>query len=147
LKDRIYLGFDYGEKNIGVAVGHSETGMAQPLTCIKVVRSEPAWQDIAELIEEWKPDTLVLGLPLNMDGSPSATGGAARAFGQRLHDRYNLPVTMVDERLTTNAALNSLTDAGVASKRQKQKKDMLAAQIILQSFLNDSLRSARDDER
>ena len=95
MKDKTYLGFDYGEKNIGVAVGHSQTRLAQPLTRIQVIRGEPAWQDIAGLIKEWKPDALILGLPLNMDGSPSATGAAARAFGQRLHDRYNLPVTMV----------------------------------------------------
>lgn len=133
-----YLGFDYGDKYIGVAVGQALTRLAQPLTAIAVRNAEPDWAQLTKIIEEWRPQALVVGLPLNMDDSENAMTQAAKRFGNRLNGRYNLPVHMVDERLTSVTAKNALLEAGVSLKRSnKTKIDRLAAQTILQAFLNE----------
>lgn len=138
------LGFDYGEKTIGVAVGNTQTRQAHPLTTLRVVRGQPDWGAVAALVEEWRPVALVVGLPLNMDGSDNPVTPAARKFGNRLRGRYNLPVHMVDERLTTRNARTDLVDAGVSVKRHVSLLDKLAAQTILQSFLNELPGTDRD---
>jgi putative holliday junction resolvase len=134
---RSFLAFDYGEKYIGVAVGSSHTRLAEPVTTLRGSAKNPDWQRILQLIEEWRPQALVVGLPLNMDGSDNPMTRAARSFGQRLKERYNLPVHMVDERLSTLAARDILNEAGVPMRRHKTRLDKLAAQTILQSFLNE----------
>ncbi|MEJ2106537.1 MAG: Holliday junction resolvase RuvX [Acidiferrobacteraceae bacterium] len=134
---RNLLGFDYGEKTIGVAVGNTGTGQAHPLTEIGRVRGQPDWDAIAGLVQEWNPVALVVGLPLKMDGSDNPVTGAARKFGNRLHERYNLPIYMVDERLTTREARSDLIDAGVPVRRHKPVLDRLAARSILQTFLSE----------
>jgi putative Holliday junction resolvase len=97
----------------------------------------PDWGVVDRLIAEWRPAGLVVGLPLNMDDTPNRLTRAARRFGEALKARYNLPVHMVDERLTTLSAKRDLYDAGVPAKHHKRHLDRLAAQAILQSFLND----------
>jgi putative pre-16S rRNA nuclease len=120
-----------------VAVGSRHSGLAQPLARLTARGDEPDWVGIARLIEEWQPEAVVVGLPLNMDGSANAMTRAARAFGEAIRARYNLPVHMVDERLSTRAATDRLLDAGVPLKRHKYEIDKHAAQTILQAFLND----------
>jgi putative Holliday junction resolvase len=132
-----FLAFDYGEKYIGVAVGSRHSRLAEPLTTLRGSAKNPDWVRISQLIEEWQPDALVVGLPLNMDGSNNPMTRAARAFGQRLKDRYNLPVHMVDERLSTLVARDTLNEAGVPMRRHKSHLDKVAAQTILQAFLNE----------
>jgi len=134
---RTYLAFDYGEKYIGVAVGSRHSRLAEPLTTLRGSAKNPDWVRVSQLIEEWRPDALVVGLPLNMDGSDNPMTRAARAFGQRLKDRYNLPVHMVDERLSTLVARDILNEAGVPMRRHKSRLDKVAAQTILQAFLNE----------
>ena len=95
------LGFDYGTRQIGVAVGQTLTGSAQPLLVLKARDGVPDWRQIAALIDEWKPDALVVGLPLNMDGTPSDMSARAEKFARRLEGRYRLTVHCVDERLST----------------------------------------------
>ena len=142
MKSHTVLAFDYGEKFIGVAVGSTQSGLAQALTTVNATKKGPDWAEITGLIAEWEPDWLVVGLPLNMDGTESELTRAARRFGDRLKGRYNLPVHMVDERLTTIAAKTMLTDSGRSGKRQhKPDIDKLAAQAILQSFFEDRSRS------
>ena len=136
-KAATFLAFDYGEKYIGVAVGSRHTRQAEPLTTLRGSAKNPDWVRISRLIGEWHPDALVVGLPLNMDGSTNPMTRAARAFGQRLQDRYNLPVHMVDERLSTLAAREILNEAGVPMRRHKTRLDKVAAQTILQAFLNE----------
>lgn len=139
-----YLGFDYGEKYLGIAVGQAHTRMAQPLTAIAVRNAEPDWTQLTKIIEEWRPQALIVGLPLNMNDSENAMTVAAKRFGNRLNGRYNLPVHMVDERLTSVTAKNALLEAGVALKRRnKTKIDRLAAQTILQAFLDELPREGR----
>lgn len=141
------LGFDYGEKYIGVAVGQTLTRLAQPLTTLKMHGREPDWTRIGALITEWSPAALIVGLPLNMDDSENAMTRAAKTFGNRLHGRYNLPVHMVDERLTSVTAKNALIEAGLTLRprnprqhsraRAKSRIDQLAAQTILQAYLDE----------
>jgi putative Holliday junction resolvase len=132
-----YLAFDYGEKYIGVAVGSSHSRQAEPVTTLRGSAKNPDWVGISRLIGEWRPDALVGGLPLNMDGSDNPVTRAARSFGQRLKERYNLPVHMVDERLSTLVARDILNEAGVPMRRHKSRLDQVAAQTILQAFLNE----------
>ncbi len=138
-----FLGFDVGERYLGVAVGSRHTRLAEPLATLHVARKTPDWQALDRLVAEWKPAGLVVGLPLNMDGSPNRMTRMARAFGDQLAERYNLPVHMVDERLSTRAAVDSLIEAGVPVRRHREKVDRLAAQTILQSFLNEPPGNAR----
>lgn len=132
-----FLGFDYGRRHTGVAVGSRHSGVAQPLALLTAHGKEPDWDRIGRLIEEWRPEALIVGLPLNMDGSENEMTRAARRFGDNLKARYNLPVHMVDERLSSRAATDMLLEAGVPLKRHKHQIDKRAAQTILQAFLND----------
>jgi len=135
---RTYLGFDYGSKHLGIAVGSTATGAARPLDTVAVRQGLPDWPALDRHIKEWQPGALIVGLPLNMDGSDNDMTRAARKFGQRLHARYNLPVHMVDERLTSVDAKNALVEARVPWKHRKARVDKLAAQNILQAYLDES---------
>ncbi|MDH3670023.1 MAG: Holliday junction resolvase RuvX [Gammaproteobacteria bacterium] len=136
-----FLAFDYGKTSIGVAVGSTLSGQAQDLATVKSVSGQPDWKHISTLVQEWQPQGLVVGLPLNMDDSESPTTTAAREFGNRLGDRYNLSVHMVDERLTTVAARRSLAQSAVPMRRHKSRLDRVAAQTILQTFLDEQTRA------
>ncbi len=137
MKDRFFLGFDYGEKTIGVAIGNNRTSQARPLMTLAVHRQQPDWAAVSQLIETWRPAALIVGLPLNMDDSANPMTKLANKFGKRLAGRYNLPIHMVDERLTSREARLDLSDAGISVTRHKEKVDELAAQSILQTFLNE----------
>lgn len=137
MKANTYLAFDFGRKHIGVAVGRSASRLAQALDTVAARNELPDWDHITRLIEEWQPCALVVGLPLNMDDTENDMTRAAKKFGNRLRARYNLPVHMVDERLTSVAAKNVLIEAGVPQKQHKSKLDRLAAQTILQAFLDE----------
>jgi len=133
---RTFLGFDFGMKNIGVAVGQELTKTANPLTVIKAREGIPNWDQIKTLLDQWNPQLLVVGLPLNMDGSEQEMTAAARRFGNRLNGRFHIPIDWQDERLTTFEALDQL---GIRSKMQSNKRedvDRISAQLILQSWLN-----------
>ena len=127
------LAFDYGEKHIGVAVGQTLTGTANPLESIRVTRSHPDWAAISRIVNTWQPDALVVGLPLNMDGTEQTLTRRARRFANQLLGRYRLPMHLVDERLTTREARNRLACAGRAGADDHP----VAAQIILESWLNE----------
>ena len=127
------LAFDYGEKNIGVAVGQTLTGTANPLETIRVAGSSPDWDAISRMVKTWKPDALVVGLPLNMDGTEQKVTRRARRFSDQLFGRYRLPVHLVDERLTTREARDRLAAEGRAGSDDHP----VAAQIILESWLNE----------
>jgi len=127
------LGFDYGYKRIGVAVGQTLTGTATPLGIVRVSARTPDWEAIAELIRVWQPDTLVVGMPLNMDGTEQATTHAARRFADELGAHCGLPVHTADERLTTVEARRRLAQAG----RAVDAHDPVAAQVILEAWLDE----------
>ncbi|RKZ88702.1 MAG: Holliday junction resolvase RuvX [Gammaproteobacteria bacterium] len=133
---RTLLGFDFGLKNIGVAVGQELTQTANPLTVIKARDGIPDWDKIEALLDQWQPQLLIVGLPLNMDDSEQEMTAASRRFGNRLHGRFQIPVEWQDERLSTYEALNQL---GIRNKMQSNNRgdvDRISAQLILQSWLN-----------
>lgn len=127
-----YLAFDFGTKHIGVAVGQTISESAQGLCQIKAQDGIPEWEELDKLIKEWKPDALVIGLPLNMDGSESQMSARARKFHNRLADRYTLPCYMMDERLSSREVKSRQTDSG---KNLSQEIDSLAAAVILESWM------------
>lgn len=133
---RTLLGFDFGMKNIGIAVGQELTHTANPLTAIKARDGIPDWEQIRKLLDEWKPQLLIVGLPLNMDGTEQEMTAAARRFGNRLNGRFNIPVEWQDERLTTYEALDQMGIRSKMDSRQRSDVDQLSAQLILQSWLN-----------
>lgn len=135
-KSRTILGFDYGMKNIGIAVGQEITATANPLTVIKARDGIPNWDEVKKLLDEWQPDLLVVGLPLNMDGSEQEMTAAAKRFGNRLNGRFNIPVEWVDERLSTFEALDQMGIRSKMDARQRSEVDRISAQLILQSWLN-----------
>lgn len=133
---RTFLGFDFGMKNIGVAVGQDLTHTANPLTVIKARKGIPNWGQIQALIDQWQPQQLIVGLPFSMDGTEQEMTQAARRFGNRLNGRFHLPVEWQDERLSTFETLDQL---GIQSKMQSNNRedvDRISAQLILQSWLN-----------
>jgi putative holliday junction resolvase len=130
------LAFDFGEKRIGVAVGDATVGISHPLQTISSESNEGRFAIIAALIAEWRPTQLVVGLPSYPDGKEHELSRLCRKFAQRLHGRFGLPVTMVDERFSSAEASQSLREAGIGGRKQKPMLDQVAAQLILQSFLD-----------
>lgn len=141
----VVLGFDYGAKRIGVAVGQSLTGTATGLATLHNGPQGPAWDALDKLIAQWQPAALLVGLPLNMDGTSHAMTRAARGYAATLTERYGLPVHMVDERLSSVEAEERLNATGRASRRHsrsakeaaREALDRAAAQVIVQSWFAD----------
>ncbi|MDE1183009.1 Holliday junction resolvase RuvX [Paraburkholderia sp.] len=131
-RDTTLLGFDYGEKRIGVAVGNSLTRSARPLVVVPNRNREYRFEAVGKLIDEWKPDALVVGLPMHPDGTPHERTQLAKRFGNQLNGRFNLPVTFVDERYSSVEA-----EAGIrAGRGRAEMLDAEAASIILQQYLD-----------
>jgi putative Holliday junction resolvase len=139
-KSRTFLAFDYGTKRIGVAVGQELTGTATALSTVRATDGKPDWDAITKLIEQWQPDEVVVGLPLNMDGTDSELSRRAQRFGNQLHGRYNLRAHFMDERLSSMQAEEELRERQPAKPRGKSRKvqaadiDKVAAKIILESW-------------
>lgn len=131
---RTILAFDYGTRNIGLAVGQEFSCSAQELSPLKARDGIPDWNQVARVINEWQPALLLVGLPLNMDGSDSEFGQRARKFGNRLHGRFGLAVEMVDERLTTFSAKGEAMARGHGGNYREAPVDSIAARLILESW-------------
>ena len=134
------LAFDFGTRRIGVAVGDLATRLAHPLATIDAERDEGRFAAIAALVAEWKPARLVVGLPVHVDGSAHPMTARAQRFGRQLAGRTGLPVEYADERHTTTAAASSLADAGRTGRRARSVRDQVAAQLILQGWLDERVR-------
>ena len=132
---RLLLGFDYGTKQIGVAVGQMITGQARELCVLKAQNGVPDWQKVEALIKEWQPDAIVVGLPLNMDGTKSEMSDRAEKFARRLNGRFNLPVHTHDERLTTFEAKGERLAQGQRGGYRDNPVDALAAALLLEGWL------------
>ena len=128
------MAFDFGTGSIGVAVGTGLTAEGQALQALRARDGIPDWHQIEQLLQQWQPQLLVVGLPLNMDGSDSEMSQRARKFGNRLHGRYGLPVAMQDERLTTREAKSRARAEGHRGNYAENPIDSLAAQAILQDW-------------
>ncbi|MGQ0286594.1 Holliday junction resolvase RuvX [Pasteurellaceae bacterium 22721_9_1] len=128
------IAFDFGTKSIGCAVGQSITGTAQALPAFRAQDGIPNWDAIAKLFQQWKPDLLVVGLPLNMDGTEQDLTLRAKKFANRLHGRFGLPVELQDERLTTTEARTEIFSRGGYRALEKGKVDSISACLILESW-------------
>ena len=115
------LGFDFGTKSIGVATGQMITATAQPLAAIKANDGIPNWQTVATVIKDWAPDLVVIGLPLNMDGTEQPITQRAKKFGNRLNGRFGVKIAFQDERLTRQALRNLFLNV-VDLRRLKKEK-------------------------
>lgn len=135
------IGFDYGLKNIGVAQGNTLTASAQELPPIKAKDGIPNWDTVAALLAEWKPDAVVVGLPLNMDGSASELSARAKKFANRLNGRFGITIEMMDERLSSFEAKGEAAERGHKGDYGKQPIDSIAARLILESWLQGQANS------
>ncbi|MGO4891457.1 Holliday junction resolvase RuvX [Flavobacterium sp. W21_SRS_FM6] len=134
LGQRTVLIFDFGTKSIGVAVGQEVTGTASPLNALKAVDGIPNWDTLAHVFAEWMPHLVVVGLPLNMDGTNQHVTFAAKKFANRLNAKFRVPVETSDERLTTVDAKARLFELGGYKKLDKQKVDSVSACLIFESW-------------
>ena len=130
------LGFDFGERRIGVAVGETQTRLAHPVAAITAAATEARFAAIARLVAEWQPAGFVVGQPRHADGSEHPVAKLAAKFARRLATRFRLPVAIVDETLTSAEAGSRIREAG-GRPRTKGELDAHAAAVILQSYLDD----------
>ena len=135
--DKSVLGFDYGTKSIGIAIGQEITASARPLLSIKAVDGIPKWEEIGALIKEWQPDLVVVGLPLNMDGTEQEMTQRARKFANRLSGRFGVKVETQDERLTTADAKARLFEMGGFKALTKGQVDAMSAVLIVESYFEN----------
>ena len=132
------LGFDFGARRIGVASDNRISLSAQALQPLMARAGEPDWIRVDALLAEWRPDALVVGLPLTLDGGEQAVTRGARAFAAALGQRSHLPVHLMDERHTSQEAARRFAAqraAGSARRRDAANIDSLAAAVILESWL------------
>lgn len=132
---RNIMAFDYGTKRIGVAIGQTLTRTARPLTIITLQSTQSTnfpWKQVDILLTEWRPQVLVVGLPHHADGTLNTVGRAAIAFSEQLQQRYQLPVHLIDETLSSLEATQRLQPTG---RKQKIRVDAVAAQVILETWL------------
>ncbi len=136
------LGFDYGTQRIGVAFGQSLTGTARAVCVLKARDGIPDWGQIENLINEWKPDIFVVGVPYNLDGSESDIMVRAVKFANRLNGRFNKPSYGIDERLSSIEAAEQVLEENRGTKKRATIDD-IAAQIILENWFSEFAASQR----
>lgn len=140
-KNDLILGFDFGTKRIGVAVGNALSGSAQALTTLHH-QGEPDWEGVVRLVNEWRPRALVVGMPLLQDGGEQPMTAHARKFIGELGNLFSLPVHEVDERFSSIEAEVRLREQRASGARRRRlaqgDTDSMAAQVILESWLADN---------
>jgi putative pre-16S rRNA nuclease len=130
------LAFDFGTRRIGVAVGETATRIAHPLATLVDPASRRRFAAIGALVEAWRPVLLVVGVPTHADGTAHPMTARARRFARQLEGRFGLPVALCDERFTTQEATRKLLGAGGGGRERKAVRDQVAAQLILQDYLD-----------
>lgn len=131
---RLILAFDFGTRRIGVAVGNELLASARQLEPLSARDGIPDWAVVTRLVEEWRPDLFVVGLPLTRDGEEQEMSVRARKFGKRLSGRYGIPCEMVDERGSTHEAKAIAREAGHRGNYRDDGVDGIAAVLILESW-------------
>ena len=124
----LVMGFDFGTRKIGIAVGQTITRTANELAIIRARDGKPDWTELDKLVREWQPGKFVVGLPLNMDATMSEMGEAAQKFARRLEGRYGIKAEMMDERLST-------FEAREFADTDEDEVDGIAARLILETWL------------
>ncbi|MGL5699979.1 MAG: Holliday junction resolvase RuvX [Kluyvera sp.] len=130
------LAFDFGTRSIGVAIGQRITGTARPLAALKAQDGTPDWNAVGRLLKEWQPDTVIVGLPLNMDGTEQPLTARARNFANKIHGRFGVAITLHDERLSTVEARAGLFEHGGFRALDKGSVDSASAVVILESYFD-----------
>lgn len=131
------MAFDFGSQKMGIAVGNSLTASAQPLPLFAMNDGIPDWSKLLKLVGEWQPDLCVVGLPLNMDDSESELSRRARKFARRLKHQINKPVWMLDERLSTREARQSVAQIGQRRGGKLPSADAMAAVLLAECWFRD----------
>ncbi|MFC0179358.1 Holliday junction resolvase RuvX [Thorsellia kenyensis] len=138
MSSKTVLGFDFGTTSIGVAVGQTITASANSLKALKATDGAPDWFLVEKLIKEWQPDYIVVGLPLNMDGTEQPMTQKARRFGNRLNGRFNINVFFQDERLSSVEAKSRLFQDKGFKGLSKRDVDSTSAVVILESWFEEN---------
>lgn len=131
------LALDFGERFVGVAVGDAAIGVAHPLATVDARAAKARFAAIAEFVEEWRPTRLVVGLPLGLAGERHALARRVERFARQLEGRFGLPVTLVDERLSSAEAGERLRAIGRGGRKHKRLEHPVAAQVILQDYFGN----------
>ena len=134
---RTLMGFDFGTIRIGIAIGQEITASARPLVTLNSKTGKPDWTAISNLIDEWHPDILVVGVPLSMDSSEHDMTLAARKFCRQLEGRFGIPVNQIDERLSSVEAEFEIRESGRSSRKDKGAVDRMAAALILETWFHE----------
>jgi putative Holliday junction resolvase len=134
--DATVLAFDFGTRRIGVAVGNTLMRTAHALATIDAAGEDARFAAIGALVDEWRPDRFVVGLPVHADGTPHAMTQRAREFAAELSRRFALPAALVDERHTSEVARQALAASARGGRASRQLRDQVAAQIILQAWFD-----------
>ncbi|PPI88521.1 Holliday junction resolvase RuvX [Candidatus Pantoea edessiphila] len=144
MSKKIIIGFDFGIKNIGVAIGQLITGTAHPVSPLKAINGIPDRRQIEQLIKEWQPSLIVVGLPLNMDGTEQYFTSHAKNFANYLNKKFDISIFMQDERLSTKEARSELFRNGGYRSLLKKSIDSKSAAIILQDWLSVNFLKTED---
>lgn len=130
------IGFDFGQRRIGVAIGNNVSKTAQALITIESATNNQKFEAIQKIMEEWMPVSIVVGVPFNVDGSEHKVTNLSKKFAKQLEEKYSLPTHLIDERYTSIEASHELKDKKIDVKKKKLLIDQIAAKIILQSYLD-----------
>jgi putative Holliday junction resolvase len=130
------IGFDFGQKRIGVAIGNNISKSAQALITIESASSNQKFEAIQKIMDEWQPVSIVVGVPFNVDGSEHKVTNLCKKFAKQLEQKYALPIHLIDERYTSIEAGYEIQDKKIDPKKKKLLIDQIAAKIILQSYLD-----------
>ena len=135
---KLLMAFDFGLAQIGVATGNTLTQTEAPLTVLRAKNGTPDWSQIESLLIEWKPDLLLVGNPVNMDGTESNLSQRAKKFANQLSGRFNIEHELVDERLTSRDVKNSALEIGHSGDFRDRPLDAHAAGLLIRQWLNVS---------
>jgi len=130
------IGFDFGQKRIGVAIGNNISKSAQALITIESASSNQKFEAIQKIMDEWQPVSIVVGVPFNVDGSEHKVTNLCKKFAKQLEQKYALPIHLIDERYTSIEAGYEIQNKKIDPKKKKLLIDQIAAKIILQSYLD-----------
>jgi len=136
-KANVILGIDFGLSKIGIAIGQMITKTAQPIAILKASKGVPEWSVLQKLIDEWGVDTIVIGLPLNMDGTEQPITKKAKTFGEAIKKRFELPLYFSDERLTSVSA-REFMHTHIKGQARFANADGVSAKLIVESWMNCS---------
>ena len=133
----VIVAFDFGLKHIGMAIGQEITNTAQTFYSLKAESGEPNWDELDIIVRDWQPKLFVVGNPINMDGSDSDIKEKSDKFSNLIRQRYNIPVELMDERLSTREARERMKSDSVHFVEASADTHQISAQIILESWFRE----------